>query len=212
MQMLAPVSVLRVCAIAAAMFVAASTGATAQWLSGSELVAALKQGGYVIVMRHANSPQVRPDPAIVAAGNTRGERQLNENGHKTARAMGQALKALRVPIGTVLSSPTFRTLETVRDLDVGNATTFNLLGDGSEGYEYSSFEDSARFIRVRITEMPRAGTNTLIVTHVPNMEQAFGDGYSIDEGQVVIVKPDGSTGTPVGTIKIDEWPRLVAGR
>ena len=212
MQMPALVPVMRVCAMATALVIATSTGASAQWLSGTELVAALKQGGYVIVMRHANSPQVRPDPALVAPGNTRGERQLNENGHKTARAMGQAVKALGVPIGTVLASPTFRTMETVRDLDLGTATTFNLLGDGSEGYEYSSFEDSARFIRVRITEMPKAGTNTLIVTHVPNMEQAFGDRFSIDEGQVVVVKPDGAMGTPVGTIKIDEWPRLAARR
>jgi phosphohistidine phosphatase SixA len=212
MQMPALVSILRICAIAAAMVIAVSTGASAQWLSGSELVTALKQGGYVIVMRHANSPQVRPDPALVAPGNTRGERQLNENGHKTARAMGQAVKALGVPIGIVLASPTFRTLETVRDLDVGTATPFNLLGDGSEGYEYSSFEDSARFIRVRIAEIPKAGTNTLIVTHVPNMEQAFGDRFSIDEGQVVVVKPDGAMGTPVGTIKIDEWPQLAARR
>ena len=212
MQMPALVPVMRICAMAAAMSIAAGTAASAQWLSGSELVTALKQGGYVIVMRHANSPQVRPDPAIVAPGNTRGERQLNENGHKTARAMGQAVKALDVPIGTVLASPTFRTMETVRGLDLGTATTFNLLGDGSEGYEYSSFEDSARFIRVRITEMPQPGTNTLIVTHVPNMEQAFGDRFSIDEGQSVIVKPDGAMGTPVGTIKIDEWPGLAAAR
>ncbi len=212
MQMPALVPVVRVCAMAAAIFIAAGTGASAQWLSGIELVGALKQGGYVIVMRHANSPQVRPDPAIVAPGNTRGERQLNENGHKTARAMGQAVKALGVPIGTVLASPTFRTMETVRDLDLGTPTTFNLLGDGSEGYEYSSFEDSARFIRVRITEMPKPGSNTLIVTHVPNMEQAFGDRFSIDEGQVIVVKPDGVMGTPVGTIKIDEWPGLAARR
>jgi phosphohistidine phosphatase SixA len=205
MQMPALVPVLRVCAVAAAMFIAAAGAASAQLLSGSELVAVLKQGGYVIVMRHANSPQVRPDPAIVALGNTRGERQLNENGHKTARAMGQALKALSVPIGAVLASPTFRTMETVRDLDVGSANTFNLLGDGSEGYEYSSFEDSARFIRIRITEMPSAGTNTLIVTHVPNMEQAFGDSYSIDEGEAVIVKPDDTLASIAARTDTPAW-------
>lgn len=212
MQMPAFLPALRICAVAAAMVIAAAGAASAQFLSSSELVAALKQGGYVIVMRHGNSPQVRPDPAIVAPGNTRRERQLNENGHKTVHAMGEALKALRIPIGAVLASPTFRTLETVRELQVGMADTFNLLGDGSEGYEYSSFEDSGRFIRSRITEVPRAGTNALIVTHVPNMEAAFGDKFAIDEGQVVIVKPDGSMGTPVGTIKVNEWPGLAARR
>jgi phosphohistidine phosphatase SixA len=212
MQIPALVPVLRGCAIAAAMFIATAGGASAQMLAGSDLVAALKQGGYVIVMRHANSPQVRPDPAAAAQGNTGVERQLSENGHKTAHAMGDALKTLRVPIGTVLSSPTFRTRETVRELQVGPPDTFNLLGDGSQGYEFSSFEDSARFMRVRAAEIPKAGTNTLIVTHLPNIEQAFGETFSVDEGEAVVLKPDGVAGTPVGRIKIDEWPRLAARR
>jgi len=212
MQMQALVPVFRACAIVAALIIAGAGGASAQSLSGSDLVAALKQGGYVIVMRHANSPQVRPEAAAAAPGNTRVERQLNENGHKTARAMGEALKALRVPIGTVLSSPTFRTLETVRDLQVGMPDTFNLVGDGSQGYEFSSFEDSARFMRTRAAEFPKPGTNTLIVTHLPNIESAFGDGFSVDEGEAVVFKPDGTNGTPVGRIKIDEWPRLAARR
>src|SRR5262245_43747333 len=212
MQMPALVPVLRGCAIAAAMFIVAAGSASAQMLSGSDLVPALKQGGYVIVMRHANSPQVRPDAAVAAPGNTGIERQLNENGHKTAHAMGDALKTLRVPIGIVLSSPTFRTRETVRELQVGMPDTFNLLGDGSQGYEFSSFEDSARFMRVRAAEIPKAGTNPLIVTHLPNIEQAFGETFSVDEGEAVVLKPDGMTGTPVGRIKIDEWPRLAARR
>jgi phosphohistidine phosphatase SixA len=212
MQIPALVPILRGCAIAAAMFIATAGGVSAQMLSGSDLVTALKQGGYVIVMRHANSPQIRPEAALAAPGNTGVERQLNENGHKAAHAMGQALKTLQIPIGTVLSSPTFRTRETVQELQVGMPDTFNLLGDGSQGYEFSSFEDSARFMRVRAAEIPKAGTNTLIVTHLPNIESAFGETFSVDEGEVVVLKPDGMTGTPVGRIKIDEWPRLAARR
>jgi len=212
MQIPALVPVLRSCAIAAAIFIAMAGGASAQVLSGNDLVGALKQGGYVIVLRHANSPQIRPDHALAAPGNTGLERQLNENGHKTAHAMGLALKTLHVPIGTVLSSPTFRTRETVQELQVGMPDTFNLLGDGSQGYEFSSFEDSARFMRVRAAELPKPGTNTLIVTHLPNIESAFGETFSVDEGEAVVLKPDGMTGTPVGRIKIDEWPRLAAGR
>ena len=213
MQMSGLGSILRGCVIAAAMAIAACGAASAQSLSGSELVAALKQGGYVLVMRHANSPQVRPDASTVAPGNTRLERQLNENGHKTAHAMGAALKTLRIPIGSVLSSPTFRTLETVRELAVGMPDTFNLLGDGSQGYEFSSFEDSARFLRVRSSELPRTGTNTLIVTHLPNFQAAFGDSTDdIEEGEAIVFKPDGAAGTPVGRIKIDEWPKFAGQR
>ena len=199
--------------MAAAVAIAASGGAWAQSLSGGELVSALRQGGYVLVMRHANSPQTRPDSTIAAPGNTRLERQLNENGHKTAQAMGEALKTLRIPIGEVLSSPTFRTLETVRDAGFGAAKTFNELGDGSQGYEISSFEDGARFMRARSAEVPRTGTNTIIVTHLPNMEYAFGDNASdIDEGEALVLRPDGKNGTPVTRVKIEEWPRFAAQR
>ena len=67
-------------------------------------------------------------------------------------------------------------------------------------------------MRTRAAEIPRAGTNTLIVTHLPNIESAFGDSFSVDEGEAVVLRPDGANGTPVGRIKIDEWPRLAARR
>ena len=212
MQMPALVSILRTCVLAAAAAGMVSGGAEAQSLSGNDLVNALRQGGYVLVMRHANSPQTRADATTAAPGNTQLERQLNENGHKTALAMGEALKALRIPVGDVLSSPTFRTRETVRDVGLGTPKTFNELGDGSQGYELSSYEAGALFMRARAAEIPRAGTNTFIVTHLPNIEYAFGDAYTdVGEGEAVVVRPDGTNGTPVGRIKIDEWPRL-AGR
>lgn len=214
MQMPALGSVFRRCVIAAAIVIASSAAGFAQSLSGDDLIAALRQGGYVLVMRHANSPQISPNESTAAPGNTRLERQLNENGHKTAHAMGEALNALRIPIGPVLSSPTFRTLETVRELQVGMPNTFNLLGDGSPGYEFSSFEDGGRFMRVRAAEVPPAGTNTLIVTHLPNIQAAFGavSASGLEEGEAIIFRPDGITGTQVARIKIEEWPRLAARR
>jgi phosphohistidine phosphatase SixA len=212
MQMPALGQSLRRCAIVAAVLTAVCNGAFAQSLGGNDLVAALQKGGYVLIMRHATSPQVLPDASIAAPGNTRLERQLNENGHKTARAMGEALKTLRIPIGPVLSSPTFRTLETVRDLQVGMPDTFNLLGDRSPGYEFSSFEDGARFMRVRTAEVPPAGTNTLIVTHLPNVQAAFGavTAGGFEEGETIVFRPDGTTATQVGRIKIEAWTRFAA--
>ena len=213
MQMPALVPVLRRCAFAAAVVIAGCGGAFAQTLSGNELIAALKQGGYVIVMRHANSPLMNPTAGSAAPGNTGLERQLSETGHKTAHAMGEGLKTLRIRIGTVLSSPTFRTRETVAELAVGTPQTFNLLGDGSQGYEFSSFEDGGRFMRVRSAELPQTGTNTLVVTHLPNIQAGFGDNMSdVEEGEILVFRPDGTNGTLVGRIKIGEWPRLAAQR
>src|SRR5665213_3607121 len=54
--------------------------AHAQALAGEALVKALRQGGYVIVMRHASSPREVPDQKIANADNVNRERQLDEAG------------------------------------------------------------------------------------------------------------------------------------
>ena len=49
----------------------------AQSLSGEALVKALRQGGYIIVMRHASSPREAPDKQTANADNVNRERQLD---------------------------------------------------------------------------------------------------------------------------------------
>jgi hypothetical protein len=77
-----------------------------QTLSGSTLVADLRQGGYVIVIRHASSPREVPDQQTADSDNTKGERQLDAAGRTSSAAMGKAMRELKIPIGEVLSSPT----------------------------------------------------------------------------------------------------------
>src|SRR4051812_37956788 len=98
----------------AALVIAAGSLQAAAPLSGPSLAQALKAGGYVILMRHASSPAMPPDKALAEPDNVAVERQLDQAGRESARAMGEAVKALRIPIGAVLSSPTYRALQTVR--------------------------------------------------------------------------------------------------
>jgi len=72
--------------------------------SGSKLVAALQRGGCVVLMRHASSPGSPPDRAKADAENVKLERQLDADGRESARAMGEAFRRLRVPVGDVLAS------------------------------------------------------------------------------------------------------------
>src|SRR3954467_9531581 len=83
-------------------------------LSGDALASALKQGGYVILMRHTSSPAAVPEKAAANADNTKPERQLDKNGETTAAALGAAVTKLGVTVGDVLSSPTYRALQTVK--------------------------------------------------------------------------------------------------
>ena len=88
--------------------------ALARKMAPASLVALLRQGGYVILMRHANSPGALPDAASADPENTGHERQLDAAGLADATAFGAGLRRARVRIGAVFISPTFRARETLR--------------------------------------------------------------------------------------------------
>lgn len=57
-----------------------------------------------------------------------------------------------------------------------------------------------------VATAPEPGTNTLIVTHKPNILDAFGkDWFEIKEGEASIFKPEGSGFALVGRVQIGEW-------
>jgi phosphohistidine phosphatase SixA len=141
--------------------------ANAQQLQGDALVQALRQGGYVIVMRHASSPREVPDRAAANPDNVKPERQLDQPGRASATAMGQAVRDLKIPIGSVLASPTYRALETIRYAKFGTPQTFAELGDNGQSMQGGT-KAQAAWLRKKVTELP-PGTNTLIVTHMPNI-------------------------------------------
>jgi phosphohistidine phosphatase SixA len=182
--------------------------AHAQTLSGEELVHALQKGGYVIVMRHASSPGQPPDAQTADSANVKHERQLDEKGRATATAMGKALRALKIPIGEVFSSPTYRALETVRLAELGDPQPIAELGDGGRSMQATS-EAQAAWLKKKVTQFPK-GTNTVLVTHSPNISRAFPQwSAGLTDGEALIFGPDGKGGVNlVARVKIDEWPRL----
>src|SRR5262245_64403995 len=116
-------------------------------------------------MRHASSPREAPDKKIANPDNVNLERQLDESGRVAATAMGKALGELKIPIAEVLSSPTYRSLETVRLGQFGAPTPVKELGDGGQSMQAVT-ENQAMWLREKVTHA-RAGTNVLLVTHKP---------------------------------------------
>lgn len=180
----------------------------AQTLSGDALVKALRHGGYVIVMRHASSPREAPDRQTAQPDNVQLERQLDATGRATATAMGKALRELKIPIGEVLSSPTYRALETVRLAQLGTPKTDAELGDSGQSMRGAT-EAQSTWLQKRVTQFP-TGTNTIIVTHLPNISGAFPQWSSgLEDGEALVLGPDGKGGVAlVARVKIDEWPRM----
>jgi phosphohistidine phosphatase SixA len=173
------------------------------------LVQALRAGGLVLVMRHASSPQEPPAPSAANPDNTSHERQLDEAGRRGAIAVGEALRALRIPIGRVLASPAYRVQETARYAKLGGVAAVEELGDNARGMAKVS-EAQAAWLRTQTRTAPPSG-NLLLVTHQPNFMLAFPDAGGIAEGEIVAFRPDGRGGsTVVGRIRVDDWARLRA--
>ena len=191
-----------------------ATGHGGESLSKADLVAALQRGGYVILMRHASSPGTTPDAAHANADNPQLERQLDEQGQASARAMGDAFRRLKIPIGKVLSSPTYRALETVKLAQLGPPTPFAELGQSERSMSADNTGTAAAWLKAKTAEHPAAGTNTLTVTHYPNIAESFPqESDRLAEGEALILRPGkGDRASLVGRVKIDEWASLAASR
>jgi phosphohistidine phosphatase SixA len=179
-----------------------------QTLNGDALVKALQQGGYVLVMRHASSPREAPSKATADADNLRQERQLDDTGRATATAMGKALRDLKIPIGSVITSPTYRALQTVKLAQLPAPRAEDELGDRGQSMTGVS-EARAAWLKKQVLERPK-GSNTILVTHLPNMAAAFPQETSdLSDGETLIFGPDGKGGAMlVARVKIEQWSKL----
>jgi len=189
----------------ALLFAAATV--PAQTLSGAALVKILQAGGHVIVMRHASSPgNVPPNPN---PDNVPPERQLDEKGRSTATAMGDALRRLKIPIGEVMTSPTYRVRETARLARLPNPRSASELGEGPQSMQGAVAPAQTEWLQKKVKELPR-GTNTVLITHLPNITAAFpGEKPAAVEGEAFVFGSDGKGGARlVGRIKIEEWQEL----
>ncbi len=198
--------------MAACIGLSASYGADAQTLSGLPLLKALQGGGYVLLMRHGSSPPTPPDPAQADAENVQHERQLDEAGRVSVRAMGEAVHRLRIPIGQVLSSPTYRALQTVKLAHLGDPITLEQLGDSGHSMTAETSGARGAWLRAKAAEAPAADQNTLIVTHWPNITEAYGDAAAgLADGETLVLHPDGRGHAPiVARVKIEDWSHLDA--
>ena len=194
--------------VAILVVVLGTTTAGAQLLPRPALVKTLQAGGHVIVMRHASSPgdiPQKPNPDNVPP-----ERQLDEKGRTTAAAMGDALRRLKIPIGEVLMSPAYRARETARLARLPNPRVLYELGEGPQSMQGAVEREQTEWLQKKVKELPR-GTNTLLVTHVPNVTAAFpGEVPAVLQGEALVFGADGAGGSRVvGRIKIEEWPELL---
>ena len=175
-------------------------------LEGQALVDALRAGGHTILMRHASTEPVAPDPGLFNLRDCATQRGLSEKGREQARLIGRSFAKLGIPVGDVLSSPYCRCLDTGK-LAFGRVTESELL---SVGDFLSVPEKSERGNEVRkvLATVPPAGGNTVLITHTGTLLYSFGLD-SRPEGIAHVFKrgPAGNA-EYVGRLLPEDWPRL----
>lgn len=174
-----------------------------EWLS------ALRSGGYVIVIRHGATHNDQADTNPFNLSNIGQQRQLTDAGRIKAKEIGEAFRRLKIPVGDVITSPYYRAIETGR-LAFGKASPTVDVGEG--GMIVTPLENNRRTAALRklAGTPPAAGVNTIVVSHKPNILDAFGkDWYDIREAETSIFKPDGNGGYKfVVRVQADEWKKL----
>ena len=185
------------------------------------LLPSLQQGGYVIVLRHGATDPRQEDVYPLNYEDMGRQRQLSEEGKEVARQTGAALHALGIPIGNVFTSRLNRAVETGRLIAGKDVTWKEALNDSSAGSAAamagSSSAGNQRYaaaLRQLAATPPLPRTNTLIVTHKTNIQDAFGRMFAdIKEGESLLFKPDGSgSAAPAARIRANDWITLAHGR
>lgn len=175
------------------------------------LLAQLRGGGYVIVMRHGATNRDQADTDPLNPDNVAKQRLLSESGREVARQVGAAWRKAGIPLGTVYTSRFFRAIETGRLIGGGEVTQTLDITEG--GLVVTPIENDRRTeaLRKLAGTPPPAGKNTLIVTHKPNILDAFGkDWFTVKEGEASIFKPDAAgVAQPVARVQAADWVKAV---
>jgi len=201
---------LLLCLPAVAIAAADAAPVRAATLDRPALLRALRAGGLVVAMRHAHSPNAPPEAAQAEADNTQHERQLDAAGRESATALGAALRRLHIPLGQVYASPTFRALQTVRLAELPPPQMPAQLGDGGQSMQGDAGGSRGAWLRALTAQPPKRGTNTWIVTHFPNITEAFpDDAKGLADGEALVLRPDGHGGVALlARVHIEDWDAL----
>ena len=164
--------------LACSMWLALAAQASAAGLDGEALVKALKAGGYTIYFRHTQTDWSKEDH-ISKAGDWKScdpnkIRQLSDKGRNTAKAIGRAIRTLKLPIRRVLSSEYCRAIETVRLMQIGTVEpTIDIMN--LRAADYVGGRDAAvRRLRQLIAAPVAPGGNVVIGAHGNLIKDASG--------------------------------------
>lgn len=165
-------------------------------LRRAELMAALRGGGYTVILRHARTDRSFQEVREYVPKERSAQRNLNDDGMRDAALMGVVFRKHGVAFAEVIASPMYRTVETAGMAARAPDTTMVLR-------VFPPTPEQAALVN----RPPKGGTNRLLVTHhfviethVPGIRP--GD---IAESEAAVVRHIGGKVELVGRITLDDW-------
>jgi phosphohistidine phosphatase SixA len=175
----------------------------------ANLVSALRNGGLVILLRHGSTFADQKDAIPVNFDDPATQRNLDPKGKDLAKEFGESIRRAGVPIGQVYSSKFNRAYETAV---LAGFSGIVKTDDVTEPKDDVSAEEKARraeAMKKMLSTAPRAGTDTIIVTHLPNIIAALGQDWSnMAEGEAGIFRPTNGGFELLARVQMADWAWL----
>jgi phosphohistidine phosphatase SixA len=181
-------------------------------LATRKLVDEVRQGGFVLYMRHGNTDNSRPDAVPqVDLNDCTTQRPLSAEGRQVAARVGQYLRQAQIPVAEVIHSPMCRARDSAH-------LAFPNFGDKLRPeprltYTSNLTTEEKKPVLAKTRELVStpvaAGTNRVLVAHAPNMADLMG--YFVKpEATVVVIRPLGDGRFEyLASIHPDMWPQLL---
>ena len=179
----------------AALLLALSAPAAARTAEGeaaAALVAALRAGGHVAVMRHAITDRSQLDTGDLL--NRAGQRNLSDAGRAQARRLGAAFAALRIPLGEVLASPVFRARDTAEIAFGARARIEPMLTADDYTPDPTQLARRIAWLRARAAAPSVPAATDVLVGHIVPLGMMLGRSLAqaeYPEGAIAVFAPGG---------------------
>ncbi|MGK7870453.1 histidine phosphatase family protein [Falsiroseomonas sp. E2-1-a20] len=175
--------------------------ATAQGAEAAALIRALREGGVVVVLRHAITDRRQVDRGDLS--DRAAQRNLSDAGRAQARALGRAMAALGVPLGEVLASPVFRARDTAELAFGARAVVEPRLTADDYTPDPAMLAANIAWLRERSGRPSAPGRTDVLVGHIVPMGMVLGRGLAqaeYPEGALAVFAPGARAGRLLGIL------------
>jgi phosphohistidine phosphatase SixA len=178
---------------------------TAEGAAAAALVAALRAGDVVVVMRHGITDRSQVDRGDLS--DRAGQRNLSEAGRAQSRRTGRAIAALGIPLGQVLASPVFRARDTAELAFGARSIVEPLLTADDYTPDPRRLAQQIAWLRARTARASAPGVTDILVGHIVPLGMVLGRGLAqaeYPEGSLAVFAPAEAAGRLLGILAAED--------